>query len=135
MSECLAIRQAVLGEGVNEMDARAIHALLYDDEHKPVATGRLYIDNEGYWRLDSVCVRQDMQRKQLGDLVMRMILDKAMQAGARMFRLTTPLDVKDFFLLYGFEAYAQQPERLDMEATDESIVKAVFSGCRGEQFI
>ena len=120
----------------DEYDARAIHALLYDDEHKPAATGRLYIDNDGYWHLGCVCVRKELRGNQLGDLVMRMILDKAISAGAGFFRLDAEKDAEGFCRIYGFVPYGEEKGKLvPMEATKESIVAAVFSGCRGEQFV
>ena len=32
---------------MDEYDARAIHCLLYNDDHKPSATARLFIDDDG----------------------------------------------------------------------------------------
>ncbi len=124
----------------DEYDARAIHALLYDDDHKPAATGRLYIDNEGFWHLGRICVRKDLRGKQLGDLVMRMMLDKAIGAGAGFFRLSAQSSVEGFYRIYGFTPYGEEYEvcgkpHVNMEATKESIVAAVFSGCRGEKFV
>ena len=43
-------------EEMDAYDARAIHCLLYDGEGKPAATGRLYIDDDGYWRIGRVAV-------------------------------------------------------------------------------
>lgn len=74
---------------MDEYDARAIHCLLYNDDHKPSATARLFIDDDGYWRIGRVAVLREMRGKQLGDLAMRMVLDKALQAGAKRFRLSS----------------------------------------------
>ena len=59
---------------MDEYDARAIHCLLYDDDHKPSATARLFIDDDGYWRIGRVAVLREMRGIQLGDLAMRMVL-------------------------------------------------------------
>lgn len=124
----------------DEYDARAVHALLYDDDHKPAATGRLFIDDDGYWRLGRVAVLKEKRGQQLGDLVMRMLLDKAIGVGAQRFRLSSQMQVVEFYKIYGFTPYGEEymdhhVKHVEMEATLESIVRAVFSGCRGCDFI
>lgn len=144
LTEAFGLRDLIFGEELglpsealrDEYDARAIHALLYDDAHQPAATGRLYIDNDGYWHLGRICVKKELRGQQLGDLVMRMILDKAISAGAGFFRLSAGKDVEGFFRLYGFTPYNEENKgETAMEATKDSIIAAVFSGCRGEQFV
>ena len=125
---------------MDEYDARAIHCLLYNDDHKPSATARLFIDDDGYWRIGRVAVLREMRGKQLGDLAMRMVLDKALQAGAKHFRLSSQKQTEGFYRLYGFEPTGEETDdcgvpHTEMEATDESIVRAVFTGCRGEQML
>ena len=125
---------------MDEYDARAIHCLLYNDDHKPSATARLFIDDDGYWRIGRVAVLREMRGKQLGDLAMRMVLDKALQAGAKRFRLSSQKQTEGFYRLYGFKPTGEETDdcgvlHTEMEATDESIVRAVFTGCRGEQML
>ena len=127
-------------EEKDEYDARAIHALLYDDDHNPAATGRLYIDDDGYWRLGRLAVLKEKRGQQLGDLVMRMLLDKALGVGAQRFRLSAQRQAEGFYALYGFTPFGEEymdhhVPHIEMEATNESILRAVFSGCRGSQFV
>ena len=100
----------------------------------------LFIDDDGYWRIGRVAVLREMRGKQLGDLAMRMVLDKALQAGAKRFRLSSQKQAEGFYRLYGFEPTGEETDdcgvpHTEMEATDESIVRAVFTGCRGEQML
>lgn len=120
---------------VDAIDERAAHAVLYDDDGAVAATGRLYIDDEGYWRLGRLCVREELRGKQLGDLLMRMLLDKALMAGGRHFRLSSQTDKRLFYEKYGFSVVEgpymdEHVEHYLMEADDQSILKAVFSGCK-----
>ena len=129
-----------LEEEKDEYDARAVHALLYDDNHEPAATGRLYIDNDGYWHLGRIAVLKEKRGQQLGDLVMRMLLDKAIGVGAQHFRLSAQKQAEGFYAIYGFTPYGEEymdhhVPHVDMEATLESVVRAVFSGCRGADFV
>ena len=95
---------------MDEYDARAIHCLLYNDDHKPSATARLFIDDDGYWRIGRVAVLREMRGKQLGDLAMRMVLDKALQAGAKRFRLSSQKQAEGFYRLYGFEPTGEETD-------------------------
>jgi predicted GNAT family N-acyltransferase len=146
ISEALDVRRRVFveeqgfpaQEEPDEYDARAVHCLLYDDAHRPAATGRLFIDDDGYWRLGRVAVIKEMRGKQLGDLVMRMLLDKALSVGAKRFRLSAQRSAEGFYRLYGFEPYGEAyldggVAHVEMEATNESVVRAVFTGCRGSK--
>ena len=148
LSEVQSIRMRVFvdeqgfpaDEEMDQYDARAVHALLYDDDHNPAATGRLYIDDDGYWRIGRVAVLKEKRGAQLGDLVMRMLLDKALGVGAKRFRISAQRQAEGFYALYGFtpcgaEYMDHHVPHIDMEATDQSIVKAVFTGCRGSQFV
>ena len=143
-----AIRQKVFveeqgfraAEEMDAYDARAIHCLLYDGEGKPAATGRLYIDDDGYWRIGRVAVVRERRGQQMGDLVMRMLLDKALGAGAKRFRLLAQRQAEGFYSRYGFTPYGEEVldqgvPHIEMEATDVSILRAVFSGCRGEEML
>ena len=127
-------------EEMDAYDARAIHCLLYDGEGKPAATGRLYIDDDGYWRIGRVAVVRERRGQQMGDLVMRMLLDKALGAGAKRFRLLAQRQAEGFYSRYGFTPYGEEVldqgvPHIEMEATDVSILRAVFSGCRGEEML
>ena len=127
-------------EEMDAYDARAIHCLLYDGEGKPAATGRLYIDDDGYWRIGRVAVVRERRGQQMGDLVMRMLLDKALGAGAKRFRLLAQRQAEGSYSRYGFTPYGEEVldqgvPHIEMEATDVSILRAVFSGCRGEEML
>ena len=55
-------------------------------------------------------------------------------------RISAQRQAEGFYALYGFAPYGEEymdhhVPHIDMEATDESIVKAVFTGCRGSQFV
>ena len=111
-----------------------------DGEGKPAATGRLYIDDDGYWRIGRVAVVRERRGQQMGDLVMRMLLDKALGAGATRFRLLAQRQAEGFYSHYGFTPYGEEVldqgvPHIEMEATDVSILRAVFSGCRGEEML
>lgn len=118
----------------DEFDERSIHCLLYSHENKPAATGRLFIDDDGFWRLGRIAVLKECRGMKMGDLIMRMLLDKALAVGAKRFRLSAQRSAEGFYKLYGFTPYGDEymdyhVPHIEMEATDQSIRAAVFSGC------
>ncbi|MDR2514834.1 MAG: GNAT family N-acetyltransferase [Christensenellaceae bacterium] len=142
LSQAYAVREAVFvrEQGFaaeieqDETDLRAAHALLIDEDGQPAGTARLFIDEEGYWHIGRVCVLKEKRGKHLGDLLMRMVLDKALRAGAKHFRLGAQADKLPFYEKYGFWPYGEPyldegVPHLHMEADEDSVREKVFGGC------
>ena len=130
LSEVQSIRMRVFvdeqgfpaDEEMDQYDARAVHALLYDDDHNPAATGRLYIDDDGYWRIGRVAVLKEKRGAQLGDLVMRMLLYRVLEMNLDRVKLSCAPDLAPFFMRYGFRKTAQTGESLiEMQAENAEI--------------
>lgn len=91
-------------------DDLSAHVLLYDQTDaqgnplgEPVATGRLfYLDGE--YVIGRVCVAAQKRGQHLGDLVMRMLLYKAMQHNAPAVSVGAQRQAVPFYARYGFEA-------------------------------
>ena len=84
------------------MDDLSWHAVLYDEAARPVATGRIYWW-EGEFHIGRVCVAQTARGQGLGDLLMRMLLYKALDHSARSVALSAQLQVLPFYARYGFQ--------------------------------
>ena len=120
----------------DEYDERAVHALLFDEDGNPAATGRLFVDDDGYWRIGRMAVEKHLRGMQLGDLLIRMLLDKALGAGAQRLRVSAQRQAEGFYAKYGFAPYGETYDEdgvphVAMEATDGSVRAACFSGCGG----
>lgn len=100
-------------------DQIAWHAVLYD-EGEPVATGRLYI-SEGLYRLGRICVNKDRRGQYLGDLLIRMLLKKAVDMRADAVWLDAQTRVKGFYEKFGFRA---EGEEFDDEGVPHVKMKA-----------
>jgi predicted GNAT family N-acyltransferase len=113
----LALRRAVFSDEQgfdpaldhDAYDDLSAHVLLYDQADgasepagDPVATGRLFW-LEGEFVIGRVCVRRDRRGEKLGDLVMRMLLYKAMQHNAPSVALGAQKQAVGFYARYGFE--------------------------------
>ena len=125
---------------IDGFDKMAVYALAFDENDRPAGTGRLIINDESRFQIGRVCVLKEARGRGLGDLVMRMLLDKALGAGAKRFRLLAQRQAEGFYSRYGFTPYGEEVldqgvPHIEMEATDVSILRAVFSGCRGEEML
>ena len=80
----------------------AVYALAYADDGTPIATGRLYIDNDRF-TIGRVCVLKPLRRMQIGDFIMRMLLYRAQDLNAGSVTLVCPVSNVPFYTRYGFK--------------------------------
>ena len=86
LSQPLAVRQAVFGRGRDALDDWAQQVAVY----------------AGAEPVGDVGVRPDRRGKGYGDLLVRLLLFKALSHGARFIRLEAPSEAVAFFARYGF---------------------------------
>ena len=118
----LAIRQAVFFRGQDERDSLAQQVVVYRDGI-PAGSARLWWE-EGAFHLGDVGVLAAERGKGLGDLLVRLLLFKAVSHYASRVELETPPETVPFFARYGFmagEAAADSP-RIPMSIRGEAIV-------------
>lgn len=92
----------------DQNDNESIHVVVYT-ENKPVATGRLYKDNDRYY-LEKIAVLKEEREKKYGDFVVRMLIDKAFQLGAKEIFIKTQINNILFFEKIGFIASSKEFE-------------------------
>jgi hypothetical protein len=103
-----ALREAVFVDelGIGEelvfdgFDAWALHAVLYN-AGEPVGTGRLYHDGEAFY-IGRICVLKDRRGQGFGDMIARLLLDRAIIAGAPGIRVNVPPEHAGFYEQFGF---------------------------------
>lgn len=59
----------------DELDPKSSHVIVYES-NKPIATGRLFFQ-EAHWQIGRVCVLSENRKQGYGDLVVRMLCNKA----------------------------------------------------------
>lgn len=101
ISEALWVRQAVFARGEDELDPMAHQVVVYR-EGKPVGSARLYWA-DGAFRLDQLGVLPQERNKGYGDLLIRLLLFKALTHSASLIALDTPDETRAFFAKYGFQ--------------------------------
>ncbi len=122
ISQALHVRDAVFvrEQGYSaalehdEIDRISWHALVYDQADasgEPVGdacgTGRIWWQ-DGEFHLGRIAVLREKRGQGLGDLLMRMLLFKAREHGARSVALSAQLQAVPFYARYGFVPFGEQ---------------------------
>lgn len=130
ISQPLAIREAVFGRGADELDAMAWQVVVYCGE-AAVGAGRLWWQ-DGAFRLGEVGVLEAERGKGFGDLLVRLLLFKALTHSAALITLTAPEAIAPFFAKYGFEAGESANGFVGMSIRGESVQLSHCGGnCEG----
>ena len=95
-------RRACADIHADEYDKMAIYALAYDENGAPVATGRLIIKDDRFY-IGRVCTVKALRGRGYGDLIMRMLLHRALMLNANAVYISSPLHATRFFTRYGFK--------------------------------
>lgn len=117
----------------DEFDERSLHVLLSED-NTYLATGRLY-ENEGKFFVGGIAVLPQARKKGLGDLLVRLLINKAFELLANEVYVYARQESVMFYETLNFEGIG---ETHDMEPGDTRIVMKVTaqnsplsSGCGG----
>ena len=120
IAQPLQLRQAVLGRGRDALDEQAQQVVVYR-EGTPVGTARLWWYDGGFYTGD-FCVLPMARGEGYGDLLVRLVLFKAMSHQAASVTLTCPSALSPFFARYGFRALEEgDPQRMRVAAEEISL--------------
>ena len=95
----LALRNEVFGRGEDATDAMAQQVVVFEDG-VGVGSARLWWA-DGAFRMGDVGVLADKRGRGFGDLLVRLLLYKALTHSAAVIRLETPAETEGFFAKYG----------------------------------
>ena len=108
ISDALMIREKVFVEEqgnpadaeFEELDKTALHLVIYADS-APVGCARMVPHNDGV-KVSRIAVLKQARGKRYGDLIMRLLLFKAQQMGAKFVSLDARDTAIDFYSRFGF---------------------------------
>lgn len=120
INEVLDIRKKVLIEelGINEnnisdiFDEFAFNAVVYDDNNA-VGTGRLLF-KEGKYFIDNVCVLKEFRGRHYGDLIVRMLVRRAVNMGAEKTYTECKSCCRKIFENIGFETVQSNNSEINL---------------------
>ena len=87
----------------DEYDQISFNVVVYEN-NLPVGTGRLIFKNNQY-QIGRIAVISEFRGKRYGDLIVRMLIRKAINLGAEEVYLHSQANKKSFYEEIGFKAY------------------------------
>lgn len=109
----------------DNLDEAAYHVIVFE-KNEPIATGRLLTQDN--YVVDKVCVIKDKRKKYFGDLVVKMLLDKAFKIGAIEVFAYVPTSIIGFFEKIGF-CISEEINTLNKDMNKMKINKAAVKKC------
>ena len=109
-AQALRIEVFVVEQGVpvelewDEADEVSTHAVAYDEEGQPIATGRLLPDGH----IGRMAVRKSARGRGIGAQVLRALLDEAKRLGYRDLVLHAQTHAVDFYARHGFALHGEE---------------------------
>ncbi|MDD3334621.1 MAG: GNAT family N-acetyltransferase [Eubacteriales bacterium] len=119
ISEPLAVRQQVFGRQRDALDSSAQQVVVYK-ENRPVGAGRLWW-SEGAFMLGEVGVLESERGQGFGDLLVRLLLFKALTHSAGTIQLDAPKAIAPFFARYGFAPLQESGDVLRMSIAGKDV--------------
>ncbi len=93
-------------EEFDDLDTTAMHMLVFDG-YTPIGTGRVMLDGEKAV-IGRLAVLKDFRREGIGDLIVRLLIRKAFDSGAKTQSLHAMTYCVDFYKKVGFEVISDE---------------------------
>ena len=116
----LSLRQSVFGRGADALDGQSQHVVVFETEDSPVGAARLWWA-DGAFQLGDIGVLESKRGKGYGDLLVRLLLFKALTHNASLIALKTPKETEAFFAQYGFVSGGEEDGMIAMSIRGEDV--------------
>ena len=115
----VSLRQRVFGRGGDELDNMSQQVVVFEEE-EAVGSARLWWA-DGAFQLGDVGVIDSKRGRGFGDLLVRLLLYKALTHNASLIALQTPKATESFFAQYGFTAGEEHNGLIAMSIRGEDV--------------
>jgi predicted GNAT family N-acyltransferase len=92
--------QQAAGFELDELDKDCVHAVVYDEAGKAIATARLMPDGQ----IGRMAVVKEWRRRGVGAALLEALVGEARQRGLEQVRVTAPVQALEFYRSQGFVA-------------------------------
>lgn len=122
-------------EEFDDYDKYAVFCVLYEendssnkDEKIPVATGRLVLLEDGRYKIGRIAVKKEYRGKQYGDMLVKMLVNKAFMSGAKEVYVGAQIQAVGFYKTIGFKEIGDEYieaniPHIDMVLIPENLCK------------
>ena len=115
----VSLRKQVFGRGEDELDAMSQQVVVYEGD-EAVGAARLWWA-DGAFRMGDVGVVEAKRGRGYGDLLVRLLLFKALTHSASLIALETPKNTEPFFAQYGFQNDGETDGMVQMSIRGEDV--------------
>lgn len=138
LSEIFAIRREVFckeqkiseEEEFDELDKKALHVII-SEKGKKLAVGRL-VKEEDYFKIGRIAVLKEFRGMYYGDFVVRMLVDKAFQLGAKEVHISAQTYAIGFYEKIGFKVEGEEYMEAGIPHIPMKLVRTdLCTGCGG----
>ena len=114
-------------------DDMAMHVVVYK-EGIPVGTGRLWFDGKSF-RIGKVCVLKEHRGGKIGDMIVRLLLDRALNVNAPSLRVNARVSLSDSLSKFGFEKVGEvftenNKKVIEMSVLGKDVLFPSACGCK-----
>jgi len=106
---------------IDDVDALAHHIIIKDNEI-PVGTGRIILNDLNTY-IGRIAVLKSHRGQSIGDLIVRMLIDRAFRLGLEPVKVYARMDTIDFYKAIGFEIVSDPYIRESVEIIEMSITE------------
>lgn len=107
-------------EELDAFDKTATHFIAYDDD-MPIAAGRLRFTEDGYGKLERICVLKSQRGKSIGKQLMLKMEEEIMKQHLNKAKLNAQTHAENFYQKLGYEVISD--EFLDAGIPHVTMVK------------
>ena len=93
-------------EEFDQLDASAYHIVLFDGD-RPIATGRMYQDEDGTMHIGRIAVEKERRGTGTGRILMEKLLARSLEIGTDRIVLSAQCRVIPFYKKMGFCTYGE----------------------------
>ncbi|MDA3846590.1 MAG: GNAT family N-acetyltransferase [Vallitaleaceae bacterium] len=128
-SDAYAIRKEVFIDELScddiflndNVDTMAHHILVKDGD-LPIGTGRIILDDLDTY-IGRIAVLKSHRGQSIGDLIVRMLIDRAFRLGLEPIKVFARLDTLDFYKSIGFEVISESYVKEAVEIIEMTIME------------
>ena len=119
LSVPLQLRKSVLNLDADELDAMSQHVVVFDND-EPAGCARLWWA-DGAFRMGDIAVIENKRGRGFGDLLVRLLLYKALTHSASLICTQAPKALEPFFAQYGLKTTTETDGMVTMAIRGEDV--------------
>lgn len=102
------VKEQKFQDEYDDMEVKALHLVIYDEENQPVATARMFPWEENSYKFGRIAVRKPWRGQGLGRILMEELEKKAASLGGKQALIGAQQQARGFYEKCGYIAYGDE---------------------------